>query len=46
MLHAWRGVPTPGADTTGARRPAHAGPEPGAPLSPGLPLGFRLPSYF
>src|SRR5215470_10280096 len=26
------------------RRPAHAGPEPGAPLSPGPPLGFRLPS--
>ena len=28
----------------GVRRPARAGPEPGAPLSPGPPLGFRLPS--
>src|SRR5271165_6788932 len=47
MLHAWRGVPTPGADTTGARRPAHAGPaarlppaelflRSGAPLTPDL----------
>src|SRR5262249_27148770 len=32
------------AELGGARRPAHAGPEPGAPLSPGVPLGFRLPS--
>src|SRR5580704_3410260 len=33
-----------GGDLAGDRRPAHAEPEPGAPLSPGPPLGFRLPS--